>query len=97
MKDFNIDDYLDDPDFEGKMEAYREKMIHQAVEQNYKNMKENGVSDWHVRHMNKEEMTQLKETLQFMTKHFIEMEEYEKCVLLKSELEKVESILERVS
>lgn len=97
MENFNLDDYLEDPDFERKMEAYRERMIADAVEQNYQNMKENGIAEWHVRHMNKEEMTQLKETIQFMMKHFIDLEEYEKCTLLKSELEKVEDILERVS
>ena len=93
MEDFNIDDYLNDPDFERKMEDYKELMIHEAIEHNY----ENGISDWHVRHMNKDEMTQLKETLQFMMKHFLEYEEYEKCILMKSELEKVNQILERVS
>lgn len=97
MEDFNIDDYLNDPDFERKMEDYRERMIAEAVESNYNNMSKNGISDWHVRHMNKDEMSQLKETIQFMLKYFIEEEQYEKCILLKSELEKVEQILEQVS
>ena len=96
-EDFNIDDYLNDPDFEEKMQDYKERMIHEAIEHNYENMAKNGVSEWHVRHMNKEEMTQLKETIQFMMKHFIDFEEYEKCILLKNELEKVDKILERVS
>ena len=78
MEDFNIDDYLNDPDFEQKMADYKERMIHEAIEHNYENMAKNGISDWHVRHMNKDEMTQLKETLQFMMKHFLEYEEYEK-------------------
>lgn len=95
--DFNIDDYLNDPEFEQKMEAYREAMIHEAIDTNYENIKKNGISDWHIRHMEKSDMLQLKETLQFMTKHYIDLEQYERCGLLKSELDKIEDILERVS
>lgn len=96
MGDFNIDDYLNDPDFENKMEAYKETMLNQAINSNFDNIKKNGISDWHVRHMEESELIQLKETLQFMITHFIELEHYEKCGLLKSELEKINSILERV-
>ena len=95
--EFNIDDYLENPEFERKMEAYKERMIAQAIEHNYENMSKNGISDWHVRHMNKDEMTQLKETLEFMLKYYIDEEQYERCILLKSELEKVDKILDRVS
>lgn len=97
MEDFNIDDYLNDPEFEQKMEAYKEAMITEAIENNYKNIKKNGISDWHVRHMERDEMLQLKDTLIYMTKHYIDLEEYEKCGVLKTELDKIESILERVS
>lgn len=95
--DFNIDDYLNDPEFEQKMEAYKNAMIEEAIETNYKNIKENGISDWHVRHMEREDMKQLKDTIVYMTKHYIDLEEYEKCGVLKNELDKIESILERVS
>lgn len=95
--DFNIDDYLNDPEFENKMEAYREAMIHEAIDTNYENIKKNGISDWHIRHMEKSDMLELRETLQFMTKHYIDLEQYERCGLLKSELDKLESHFERVS
>lgn len=95
--DFNIDDYLNDPEFEQKMEAYKNAMIEEAIEKNYNSIKENGLSDWHMRHMETEEVIQLKETIVYMTKHFIDLEQYEKCAILKTELEKVERILERVS
>jgi hypothetical protein len=94
---FNIDDYLNDPEFENKMEAYRQAMIHEAIDTNYENIKKNGISDWHIRHMEKQELVELKETFQFMMKHYIDLEQYEKCGVLKSELDKVESILERVT
>jgi hypothetical protein len=42
-------------------------------------------------------MLQLKDTIVYMTKHYIDLEEYEKCEVLKNELDKIESILERVS
>ena len=95
--DFNIDDYLNDPDFENKMEAYRDRMIYEAIDTNYENIKKNGISDWQLRHMEKQEILELKETLTFMTKYYIDLEQYERCSLLKSELDKLESHLERVS
>lgn len=97
MEDFNIDDYLNDPEFEQKMEAYREAMISDAIVSNFEKIKENGISDWHIRHMKTEEMLQLKDTLVFMTKHFIDLEQYEKCGVLKLEIEKIDGILERAS
>jgi|TARA_B100001248_G_C27326956_1_gene429485 hypothetical protein len=96
MSGFNIDDYLNDPDFENKLENYREKMIFEAIEHNFKNIKENGLSSWHLREMTHTNLVGLKETLIFMTKHFIDNEEYEKCGMLKKELEKIEEILQRV-
>ena len=96
MSGFNIDDYLNDPDFDIKLENYRVKMILEAIEHNFKNIKENGLSSWHLREMSNTDLVGLKETLIFMTKHFIDSEEYEKCGLLKKEIEKIEEILERV-
>mgnify|MGYP000511657713 FL=1 len=96
-EEFNIDDYLNDPEFENKMEAYRDRMIFEAIDANYANIKKNGISDWQLRHMEKQEIVELKETLSFMMKHYIDLEQYERCGLLKSELDKLESHLERVS
>lgn len=93
MEDFNIDDYLNDPDFENKLEAYKEKMIVEAIETNYNNIVDQGLSDWHLRHMEYDEIVQLRETLVFMTKHFIDNEEYEKCGVLKDEIDKVEQTI----
>jgi hypothetical protein len=93
MEGFNIDDYLNDPEFEGKLENYREKMILEAIEHNYQNIVKNGLSAWHLREMTQTELTGLKETLIYMTKHFIDLEEDEKCQVLQNELEKIEEIL----
>jgi len=90
---FNIDDYLNDPEFENKLENYREKMILEAIEHNYQNIVNNGLSAWHLREMTQTELTGLKETLIYMTKHFIDLEEYEKCQVLQKELNKIEEIL----
>ena len=73
--------------YAGKIEYYQAQLS---------NAKKNGISDWHIRHMEKQELVELKETFQFMMKHYIDLEQYEKCGVLKSELDKVESILERV-
>jgi hypothetical protein len=93
---FNIDDYLNDPEFENKLENYREKMILEAIEHNYQNIVSNGLSAWHLREMTQTELTGLKETLIYMTKHFIDLEEYEKCKVLQNELNKIEEIIVRV-
>jgi|TARA_B110000977_G_C10669649_1_gene335143 hypothetical protein len=95
--DFNIDDYMDDPDFENKMEEYRTQTINEAIDINFDNIKKKGISEWHLRHMPKQELKELKATLIYMTKHYIDFEDYERCAVLKTELEKLESILERVS
>jgi hypothetical protein len=95
-KGFNIDDYLNDPEFENKLENYREKMILEAIEHNYQNIVKNGLSAWHLREMTQTDLTGLKETLIYMTKHFIDLEEYEKCKVLQNELNKIEKIIVRV-
>ena len=96
MSGFNIDDYLNDPEFENKLENYRERMILEAIEHNYQNIVKQGLASWHLREMTHTELTGLKETLIFMTKHFIDIEQYEKCAVLQKELNKIEEILERV-
>lgn len=95
-KGFNIDDYLNDPEFENKLENYREKMILEAIEHNYQNILKNGLGAWHLREMTQTDLTGLKETLIYMTKHFIDLEEYEKCKVLQNELNKIEKIIVRV-
>ena len=59
-------------------------------------MEKNGLAEWNLRHMANDDIKQLKETVQFMLKHFIDLEQYEKCILLKNELEKIDLIIERV-
>tara|TARA_B100000989_G_scaffold287972_1_gene258183 strand:+ start:1686 stop:1976 length:291 start_codon:yes stop_codon:yes gene_type:complete len=96
MEGFNIDDYLNDPEFENKLENYREKMIQEAINHNYQNIVKNGLSTFHLREMTHTNLIGLKETLIFMTKNFIDNEEYEKCSVLQKELKKIEEVLERV-
>ena len=76
---------------------YEKFNFDKGIDANYANIKKNGISDWQLRHMEKQEIVELKETLSFMMKHYIDLEQYERCGLLKSELEKIEMILERVS
>ena len=96
MEGFNIDDYLNDPEFENKLENYREQMIQEAINHNYQNIVKNGLSTFHLREMTHTNLIGLKETLIFMTKNFIDNEEYEKCSVLQKELKKIEEVLERV-
>ena len=101
-----MEDEFDDFDFEGymeksnkewdaKLEMWRERMITEAINANYENIAKNGISDWHARHLNIDELKALNETLHFMTDHFIDLEEYEKCAVLKKEIKKVDEVLEK--
>ena len=70
--------------------------IGQNILNNYQNIVKQGLSAWHLREMTNPELKGLRETLVYMTKHFIDDEQYEKCVVLQKELEKIEAILEQV-
>ena len=86
-----------DPQLEAKLEAWREKMIIEAIEANYDNLIEKGVSEWHLRSLEQEEKDQMLRTFQTMLDHFESEEEYEKCAEMVKFIKTLkESIAERV-
>jgi len=93
--DFDFDGYMEESnkEWDSKMEQWKERMVLEAIETNYKNIVENGINDWHIRHLDLTELNALNETLHFMTDHYIELEEYEKCAILKKEIKKVNAAL----
>ena len=95
MNPEEFEDFLegDDSQFNAKLEEYKERMIAQAIESNYVNICEKGISDWHIRHMDQEEIDQLNQTFSVMIDHFEQLEEYEKCAKLVKEQAKVKEIL----
>jgi len=93
--DFDFDDFMENSqkDFENNLEAFQERMVVLAIENNYANIEENGISDWHLRMMERDELRSLKITLEKMIEHFLQDEEYEKCALLQKHLVNVDSYL----
>jgi hypothetical protein len=90
-EDFDFDDFMEESnnEFEAKLEEYRDRMMLQAIEQNYKQIKENGLGEWHLRNMDNGELIALQGTLEIMLKHFEDEEEFEKCIVVKKEMDKV--------
>lgn len=89
-EDFDFDDFMEsNNEFEAKLEEYRDRMMLQAIEQNYKQINENGLDEWHLRNMENIELVSLQQTLDIMLKHFEAEEDFEKCIVIKKELDKV--------
>ena len=89
--DFNFDDFMEESNgaFETKLEEYRERMMLEAIEENYRQLEKNGLGEWHLRNMENDELVSLQQTIDIMLKHFEEDEDFEKCIVIKKELDKV--------
>jgi hypothetical protein len=64
-------------------------MMLEAIEENYRQLEKNGLGEWHLRNMENDELVSLQQTLDIMLKHFEEDEDFEKCIVIKKELDKV--------
>lgn len=92
--DFDFDHYLNESSkqFESNLEEFRERMMAHAIESNYKSIEDKGISEWHLRHMEIEELAALALTLNTMIDYFVDVEEYEKCSMLKGHLSNIEDV-----
>ena len=95
---FEFNEFMDqsNSDWDAKMETWKERMVIHAIESNFENISKNGIADWDSSHLNVEEMLQLQETIEYMIDHYEDEESYEKCAILKGELDKIELYLEDV-
>jgi hypothetical protein len=93
--DFDFEEFMNESakEFESNLNEFREKMMAIAIENNYKSIEEKGLSDWHLRMMDLDELDALKITLETMIEYFIDFEEYEKCALLRKHLIRLEEIV----
>mgnify|MGYP003671151681 FL=1 len=94
-EEFNFDDFMEDSnrDFEIKLEEYRDKMMSIAIEDNFSNISKNGINEWHLRHMNSDELISLKVTFNMMVSYFEEREDCEKCALVHKYHEIIDTII----
>lgn len=94
MEDFDFDTFMEDGEnnFNARLEEWRETMMVEAIEQNYKQIEKNGINPWHLRSMEQGDIVILQGTLDIMLKHYEELEDFEKCALIKKEFDKVTDI-----
>lgn len=94
-EEFDFDEFMENSkhDFEMKLEEYRDKMMTIAIEANYDNIVNNGINEWHLRHLHPIELRDLNETFKLMINHFEDLEDYEKCATVLKEQQKVNSII----
>ena len=92
--DFNFDDFMEESEnqFNAKLEEWKERMMVDAIETNYQKLEENGISEWHLRNMETNEIENLCNTLKIMLDHFEDLEEYEKCKVVFDCMKKVEQV-----
>ena len=101
FEDNDFEDFMNDDqddfqfDLKNHLEAHRERMIADAIEDNYAAIEDKGISEWHLRHMEAKELQALKTTLDTMIEYFIKYEEYEKCALLQKHLSNVNFALQK--
>ena len=93
--DFDFEEFMNESEkeFESNLNEFRETMMAIAIENNYKSIEEKGLSDWHLRMMDLDELEVLKITLHTMINYYIEFEEYEKCALLRTHLIRIEELV----
>jgi hypothetical protein len=96
--DFDFESYMAESnrEWDSKMEKWKERMVIEAINNNYDNISKNGISETHAGQLSQSDLVDLVETLNFMVDHYIESEEYEKCALLKKELIKIDDLLSKL-
>lgn len=94
--DFTFDSFMEENEneFNAKLEEWRERLMVKAIETNYVQIKKNGISEWHLRNMESDEVANLNKTLQIMLDHYQDLEEYEKCKVIFDNMKKIEQVLQ---
>jgi protein-arginine kinase activator protein McsA len=87
-EDFDFDEFMENSDsnFKIKLEEHKERMISLAIESNYNQIAEKGISAWHLRMLDDAKLIDLKKTFDTMLDYFIDLEEYEKCTVIRDQL-----------
>jgi len=89
-----FDDFLEESneEFNSKLEEWQERLMISAIETNFEKIKENGISDWHLRNMDTNELKNLDNTLNIMLEHYENLEEYEKCKVVFDTLQQIKEV-----
>jgi methionyl-tRNA synthetase len=91
-EDFEFDEFMENSntEFNSRLEEWKERLLIDAINTNYEQIESKGISDWHLRHMDADELKTLKSTLQVMLDHFQNLEEYEKCQVVFNNMKKID-------
>ena len=89
-----FDDFLEESneEFNSKLEEWQERLMINAIETNFEKIKENGISDWHLRNMDTNELKNLDNTLNIMLEHYENLEEYEKYKVVFDTLQQIKEV-----
>jgi hypothetical protein len=89
-----FDDFLEESneEFNSKLEEWQERLMINAIETNFEKIKENGISDWHLRNMDESELKNLDNTLNIMLEHYENLEEYEKCKIVFDTMQQIKEV-----
>jgi len=89
-----FDDFLEESneEFNSKLEEWQERLMINAIETNFEKIKENGISDWHLRNMDTNELKNLDNTLNIMLEHYENLEEYEKCKIVYDTIQQIKEV-----
>jgi hypothetical protein len=89
-----FDDFLEESneEFNSKLEEWQERLMINAIETNFEKIKENGISDWHLRNMDESELKNLDNTLNIMLEHYESLEEYEKCKIVFDTMQQIKEV-----
>lgn len=88
---FEMEDLLDeDSQFVKIMEKLESVRFERMMNENYMNLKDNGLNIHELKHQKKEDIARVVETINIMQETFLDREEYEKCAVLRPIIQKIE-------
>ncbi len=89
---FEMEDLMEeDSKFVEIMDKLEEVRFEKMMNENFINLKKNGLSIYELKHQSEEDVKRVVATIKVMQETFLEREEYEKCAVLRpiiTELEK---------
>ena len=99
MEDFDFEQFMDDSNdnFNGSLNEWRDRLMVNAIESNFENIKEKGLDPVYLKMMDSKELKNLYDTLNVMIDHYVELEMYENCKLIQEHVEVIEQIGEWAS
>lgn len=92
---FEMEDLFDgDSKFREIMDKLETLRFEKMMDENYNNLKNNGLNIVELKHQHPEDVARVIETINIMQETFLAREEYEKCAVLRPILNSIEKEIE---